>query len=154
MFLASGHAKSISNSAKAQLITNGGDKEAQAPAGTGTRVRSEEDPAVTRLREYIRINTGPPEPDYETAIEWFQTQAENYFDLEFNLVRFQPPDLFAIWLTWKGVNPRLKSILLNSHMDVVKADKVLPKATKYELKRPVGKISVSRILGQMEIRPL
>jgi len=29
------------------------------------------------------------------------------------------PNEFAIWLTWTGLEPSLKSILLNSHMDVV-----------------------------------
>ncbi|CAL8088930.1 unnamed protein product [Orchesella dallaii] len=80
-----------------------------------------EDIAVTNFREYLRIKTVHPDPDYETAIEWLKKQAVD-LNLEFNIVRFEPPNEFAVWLTWRGTNQSLKSILLNSHIDVVPVD--------------------------------
>jgi len=74
--------------------------------------------AVTNFREYLRIKTVHPEPDYESAITWLKKQAVD-IGLEFHIVEFPKPDEFAVWLTWKGSDPSLKSILLNSHIDVV-----------------------------------
>jgi aminoacylase len=43
--------------------------------------------------------------------------------LDVHLKRFdENPKSFALWLTWNGTNPNLKSILVNSHMDVVAVD--------------------------------
>jgi len=83
---------------------------------------SKEDIAVTNFREYLRIKTVQPDPDYETAIEWLKKQAVD-LGLEFNIVRFPPPNEFAVYLTWRGTQgASLKSILLNSHIDVVPVD--------------------------------
>lgn len=60
----------------------------------------------------------------EAAIEWLRKQAKD-LDLEFNVVRFPPPGEFAVYMTWKGSKgDTLKSILLNSHIDVVPVDEV------------------------------
>jgi len=85
------------------------------------RVMGSEQPAVTRFREYLRIKTVQPDPDYETAIAWLENQAKE-IGLEFNIVRFNSTDSFTVWLTWGGTDPGLKSILLNSHIDVVPVD--------------------------------
>lgn len=57
------------------------------------------------------------------AIEWLKKQAKD-LNLEFNIVEFPKPNEFAVWLTWKGKDPSLKSILLNSHIDVVPVEEV------------------------------
>lgn len=108
-----------------------------------------ENPSTTRFREYLRLKSVQPDPDYGNAfsvsciivgghsenthfynnhfvdvcIEWLKKQADE-IGLEFNIVRFESPNLFALWLTWKGTNPSLKSVMLNSHIDVVPVDPV------------------------------
>ncbi|CAG7785755.1 unnamed protein product [Allacma fusca] len=59
--------------------------------------------------------------NYEKAKSWLKSQADE-IGLEFNIVEFERPAEFAIWMTWKGSRPELKSILLNSHIDVVPVD--------------------------------
>ena len=59
----------------------------------------------------------------ESCIDWLKKQADE-IGLQFNIVRFESPDLFALWLTWPGTNPSLKSVMLNSHIDVVPVDPV------------------------------
>jgi len=78
--------------------------------------------AVLNFMEYLRIRTDHPTPDYASAIDWLRKQAED-LELEFNIVEFPKPSEFAVWLTWKGTDPSLKSILLNSHIDVVPVDR-------------------------------
>jgi aminoacylase len=76
-----------------------------------------EDILVSRFREYIRINTMQPNPDYKAAEEFLQKYGEE-LELEFSryeCVSGKP----CIVLTWKGSEPELPSILLNSHIDVV-----------------------------------
>ncbi|ODN03040.1 Aminoacylase-1A, partial [Orchesella cincta] len=80
-----------------------------------------ENPAVTRFREYVRIKSVQPEPDYGSCIEWVKGQAKE-IDLEFDLINFQQKPGFAVLLTWKGSDTSLKSLMLNSHMDVVPVD--------------------------------
>lgn len=81
----------------------------------------QENPAVTRFREYLRIPTVQPNPDYEPAIAWLKGQADE-IGLDFNCVRMEAPALFAAILTWPGKDPSLKSVMLNSHIDVVPVD--------------------------------
>jgi len=59
----------------------------------------------------------------ESSIEWIKQQAEE-IGLEYNFKKLEAPGLFAIWLTWRGTNQSLPSILLNSHIDVVPVDLV------------------------------
>ncbi|CAL8088924.1 unnamed protein product [Orchesella dallaii] len=77
--------------------------------------------AVTNFREYLRIKSVHPNPDYEGCIEWIKRQATE-IGLEFNIVEFPKPAEFAVWLTWPAKTPTLSSILLNSHIDVVPVD--------------------------------
>jgi len=77
-----------------------------------------EEPSVTRFREYLRFPSVHPNPDYSGCIGWLKAQAAE-IGLEFNYIEFPKPDEFAIWLTWTGTDPSLKSIILNSHIDVV-----------------------------------
>lgn len=62
-------------------------------------------------------------PDQGGAINWLKKQAHD-LGLEFHIVEFPKPAEFAVWLTWKGKDSSLKSILLNSHIDVVPVDPV------------------------------
>ena len=56
-------------------------------------------------------------------------------------MNFPDPDLFAVWFTWKGTDPSLESILLNSHMDVVTADPAKWKYPPFDAhKDPKGNI--------------
>lgn len=48
------------------------------------------------------------------CISFVKQQAEE-IGLEFHEVKLKPPGLFAIWATWKGSDPGLKSIMLNCH---------------------------------------
>ncbi|KAG8128299.1 hypothetical protein E2320_015156 [Naja naja] len=76
-----------------------------------------EDPSVTLFREYLRIKTVQPQPDYETAVKFLERIASE-LDLQCLKVEVCPDRVITI-LTWKGTNPQLRSILLNSHTDVV-----------------------------------
>ncbi|KAK4746643.1 hypothetical protein SAY87_025680 [Trapa incisa] len=78
-----------------------------------------EDPSliVSRFREYLRINTAQPKPNYREAVDFILAQARS-ISLEaksFEIVDGKP---FVI-LKWPGTNPRLPSVMLYSHTDVV-----------------------------------
>ncbi|CAL8079875.1 unnamed protein product [Orchesella dallaii] len=83
----------------------------------------QEDPAVTNLRTYLRFASAHPNPDagYEQVIPWLRQYADE-LGLDFNLLDLGEPNRFALWMTWNGSDPSLKSVLLNSHMDVVAAE--------------------------------
>ncbi len=57
------------------------------------------------------------------AIEWLRGQASD-IGLDFTLVDLNGAAEFALWLTWHGSDPSLKSVLFNSHMDVVAIQEV------------------------------
>ncbi|KAH8330623.1 hypothetical protein KR067_005856 [Drosophila pandora] len=73
---------------------------------------------IEYLREYLRIPSVHPDPDYKPCLEFLQRQAE---DLELPLRVYYPENEQnpIVVLTWEGRQPELPSILLNSHMDVV-----------------------------------
>ncbi|XP_060554792.1 aminoacylase-1-like [Ruditapes philippinarum] len=83
---------------------------------TNKRVKAE-DKAVTNFREYLRIKTVHPEPDYDGAIAFLQRQADE-IGLSFSTVEVHPGKKVVI-ITWEGEDPTLPTILLNSHTDVV-----------------------------------
>ncbi|XP_068156920.1 aminoacylase-1-like [Drosophila tropicalis] len=70
------------------------------------------------FREYLRIPSVHPNPDYEPCLEFLRKQAKL---LELPIVVHYPIDEKApvAVLTWQGLEPELPSVLLNSHMDVV-----------------------------------
>lgn len=76
-----------------------------------------EDQAVTNFREYLRIKTVHPNPDYDGAIAFLKRMAAE-LELRFKTVEVHPGREVAI-VTWEGLQPELSSILLNSHTDVV-----------------------------------
>ncbi|CAD5119748.1 DgyrCDS8343 [Dimorphilus gyrociliatus] len=76
-----------------------------------------ENPATTLFREYLRIKSVQPKPDYDGVVK-FLTRISKELDLPMQvieLVKGKP----IIVITWKGENPSLPSVLLNSHTDVV-----------------------------------
>jgi len=76
-----------------------------------------EDSAVDCFRQYLRIKTVQPKPDYYGAIEFLQKIVTD-IGLEHHIIQVdaERPILVA---TWIGKEPSLPSILLNSHTDVV-----------------------------------
>jgi aminoacylase len=76
-----------------------------------------EDPAVSLFREYIRIESVQPKPDYDGIIKFLSAQAE-ILDLSYQVVCCVPEKPIFI-MTWPGTEPDLPAILLNSHTDVV-----------------------------------
>jgi aminoacylase len=73
--------------------------------------------AVDRFREYLRIKTVQPEPDYQSAIGFIERQAHE-IGLTYKCIEVAKGYPVAI-LSWYGSQPDLPSIMLNSHMDVV-----------------------------------
>uniref|UniRef100_A0A8C4ZZZ2 Peptidase M20 dimerisation domain-containing protein n=1 Tax=Gadus morhua TaxID=8049 RepID=A0A8C4ZZZ2_GADMO len=82
-----------------------------------TQGSSGEDPSVSLFREYLRLKTVHPEPDYDAALRFLDRIAEE-LDLPMKKIELFPRRVLSI-MTWEGTNPALKSILLNSHTDVV-----------------------------------
>nr|Q5RFB0.2 RecName: Full=Aminoacylase-1; Short=ACY-1; AltName: Full=N-acyl-L-amino-acid amidohydrolase [Pongo abelii] len=77
----------------------------------------EEHPSVTLFRQYLRIRTVQPKPDYGAAVAFFEERARQ-LGLGCQKVEVAPGYVVTV-LTWPGTNPTLSSILLNSHTDVV-----------------------------------
>ncbi|KAJ1328533.1 hypothetical protein BSLG_010265 [Batrachochytrium salamandrivorans] len=73
---------------------------------------AEEHIAVQRFREYLRIKTVQPNPDYAGAKAFLESYAK-----ELGLA-FRSIEPICI-LSWVGTHPEMKSIMLNSHIDVV-----------------------------------
>ena len=86
-----------------------------------------EDPAVTLLRDYCRIKSVQPNPDYQGCVEFLEAQAER-LGLEFFVKELVPGKPIFV-MTWPGTDPSLPSLLLNSHTDVVP---VFPENWKYD----------------------
>uniref|UniRef100_A0AAQ4QT92 N-acyl-aliphatic-L-amino acid amidohydrolase n=1 Tax=Gasterosteus aculeatus aculeatus TaxID=481459 RepID=A0AAQ4QT92_GASAC len=76
-----------------------------------------EDPSVSLFREYLRVKTVHPDPDYDAALRFLDRMAEE-LELPMRKIEACPGRVVTI-MTWEGTNPTLKSILLNSHTDVV-----------------------------------
>ncbi|CAK9224891.1 unnamed protein product [Sphagnum troendelagicum] len=77
--------------------------------------------AVGRFRDYLNINTAHPLPDYKPAVEFLLAQASE-IGLDSQVLEFVEGKPLVL-LTWKGKDPSIPSILLNSHMDVVPAER-------------------------------
>ncbi|XP_017144303.2 aminoacylase-1B-like [Drosophila miranda] len=70
------------------------------------------------FREYLRIPSVHPNPNYEPCVEFLRRQAKQ---LELPIKVYYPANEHnpVVVLTWQGLEPELPSVLLNSHMDVV-----------------------------------
>ncbi|PVU98719.1 hypothetical protein BB559_001325 [Furculomyces boomerangus] len=73
--------------------------------------------SVKRFQEYLRIKSVHPTPDYWGCVDFLVGQAKE-IGLEHKVVECVK-DKPVVILTLPGTNPSLKSILLNSHTDVV-----------------------------------
>ncbi|CAJ0600925.1 unnamed protein product [Cylicocyclus nassatus] len=80
-----------------------------------------EDIAVTKFREYLRINTAHPKPDY-AACEKFLFSLADELGIKRKSVEAVPGKPFVI-MTIPGAHPELASVVLYSHTDVVPASK-------------------------------
>ncbi|XP_056129624.1 aminoacylase-1A-like isoform X1 [Lampris incognitus] len=88
------------------------------PGGGGGQTTSAgEDPSVSLFREYLRLKTVHPEPDYDAALRFLDRIAEE-LELPMKKIEVCSRRVVSI-MTWEGTNPGLKSVLLNSHTDVV-----------------------------------
>ncbi|KAF9273019.1 adenylate cyclase [Linnemannia elongata] len=76
-----------------------------------------EHPAVTRFREYLRIDTRQPTPDYTGSTAFLIRQAQE-IDMPYRVVECVKGKPTVI-MTFEGQDPSLPSLLLNSHTDVV-----------------------------------
>lgn len=81
---------------------------------------TEEDKSVTLFREYLRIRSDHPKPDYAASTQFFQKLAQQY-GFQFEVVEMSPGRPIVL-MTWEGQDPTLPTILLNSHVDVVPAE--------------------------------
>ncbi|KAJ9086887.1 adenylate cyclase [Entomophthora muscae] len=79
------------------------------------------DVPLKKLRKYIQINTSNPSPKYEEAMDFLAAYASE-IGLDFKVVRCAEGDPPTGIMTWKGQDPKVPSILLNSHTDVVPAN--------------------------------
>lgn len=78
--------------------------------------------ALQHFRQYLRIPTAHPSPDYASALRFILSLAHALSLHPTRIVELVPGKGIAL-LTWQGSDPSLPSILLNSHMDVVPAKK-------------------------------
>ncbi|KAG1359005.1 aminoacylase-1 [Cocos nucifera] len=81
---------------------------------------SEAESAISRFREYLRINTSHPEPDYAAAVLFLRAQVDD-LGLESDVLEFAAGKPLLL-LRWPGRIPSLPALLLNSHTDVVPAE--------------------------------
>lgn len=72
---------------------------------------------MSLFREYLRLKTVHPEPDYDAALRFLDRMAKE-LNLPLKKIEVCPGRVVSI-ITWVGTNPALKAILLNSHTDVV-----------------------------------
>ncbi|KAF5277868.1 hypothetical protein FQA39_LY06020 [Lamprigera yunnana] len=77
--------------------------------------------AVKNLQEYVRIPSVHPNPDYAPCVKLLQRLAHD-IGLEFNVYELFPKKPIVV-ISWIGKEPNLKTVILNSHMDVVPAIK-------------------------------
>lgn len=73
--------------------------------------------AVKNFREYLRIPSVQPNVNYDACVQFLKKQAAS-LGLPVTLC-FPTPKKPVVVITWEGTEPKLPSILLNSHMDVV-----------------------------------
>jgi len=72
---------------------------------------------VDNFREYLRIKTVQPNPDYAGAVQFLKKMADQ-LKLTYKVEEFVPGKPVVV-MTWLGKEPHLPTLLLNSHVDVV-----------------------------------
>ncbi|KAJ8258323.1 hypothetical protein COCON_G00173350 [Conger conger] len=106
-------------SSTSRVVTMLPDKDGPSALGGGVQgdLEMAEHPSVSLFREYLRLKTVHPDPDYDAALRFLERMAQK-LELPMKKVEMCHGRMLAI-ITWTGTNPALKSVLLNSHMDVV-----------------------------------
>lgn len=79
------------------------------------------DDPVSRLKAYLIIETVHPNPNYKPVMDFLVSEAAA-IGLESQALEFVK-DKPVVLMSWAGKDPSLPSILLNSHTDVVPAEK-------------------------------
>ncbi|PWA02009.1 hypothetical protein BB558_001872 [Smittium angustum] len=79
-----------------------------------SRITIEEPASVTRFRQFFKIQTVHPKPDYTACAEFLVDQADE-IGLESKLAQGKQ----IVIMKLPGTDPSLKSIMLDSHTDVV-----------------------------------
>ncbi|PIN07518.1 Aminoacylase ACY1 [Handroanthus impetiginosus] len=77
---------------------------------------------LSRFRNYLRINTAHPTPDYAAAVNYLTAFAATIPTLQIRTLYLTTPDKPLLLVTWPGSNPTLPSVLFNSHLDSVPAE--------------------------------
>lgn len=80
-----------------------------------------DDLAVENFRTYLRFPTVHPDPNYTDAVNWLRMQGVN-MGLECFVTEIVANNPILI-MRWCGSEPSLRSIMLNSHMDVVPVER-------------------------------
>ena len=78
---------------------------------------SSENPSTTLFRDYVRIPSVHPDPDYEEVVTFLVKQADS-IGLDWRRHELSPGKPILV-ISWPGLEPELPSVMLNSHMDVV-----------------------------------
>ncbi|KAG8389748.1 hypothetical protein BUALT_Bualt01G0010900 [Buddleja alternifolia] len=74
---------------------------------------------ISRFRNYLRINTAHPTPNYAAAVNHLTAFAATIPTVQTQTLYFTTRDKPLLLITWPGSNPTLPAILLNSHLDSV-----------------------------------
>ncbi|MCO5582759.1 hypothetical protein L7F22_036658 [Adiantum nelumboides] len=90
---------------------------ATAPSSAGD---DGEKVVLERFREYLRIASVHPTPDYAATTRLLLAHASS-IGLQSRVLEYAEGKPLLLF-TWTGRNPHLPSVLLNSHMDVVPAE--------------------------------
>ncbi|XP_055588182.1 aminoacylase-1-like [Uranotaenia lowii] len=72
---------------------------------------------IRLFREYLKIPSVHPNINYDGCVEFLKRQAAS-LNLPVQVIEVHPRNPIVI-MTWQGTDPGAKSIILNSHMDVV-----------------------------------
>ncbi|XP_051151035.1 uncharacterized protein LOC127265325 [Andrographis paniculata] len=80
------------------------------------------DGPVSRFRNYLKINTAHPTPDYVAAVSYLADFAATIPTLQVRTLYFTTPAKPLLLLTWPGSDPSLPAVLFNSHLDSVPAE--------------------------------
>ncbi|XP_010544624.1 PREDICTED: aminoacylase-1 [Tarenaya hassleriana] len=80
----------------------------------------EDDSPITRFQRYLRFKTAHPNPNYTAPVSFLVDQAQS-IGLTARTIEFVPGKPVLL-LTWLGSDPKLPSILFNSHLDSVPAE--------------------------------
>ncbi|KAF5286501.1 hypothetical protein FQR65_LT12584 [Abscondita terminalis] len=73
--------------------------------------------AVDNFRKYLRIPSVHPDVNYDDCVNFLRGVAED-LQLSFNVYECHPRKPMVV-ISWIGKEPKLPSVMLNSHMDVV-----------------------------------